>query len=122
MCEISSPGGATCTPPSPLFPVTGRALSPWQPKAPQRLLAASREGSGFKTILHDCFCLSYPSSALPPTLSPHTHSSSSPKQVPLFPLWEAQWPHQGIQAMILRILQGWSLSCPTAAPLAGQEA
>lgn len=63
MGEISSPGRATCTPPSPLFPVTGRALSPWQPKAPQHLLAASREGSGFKTILHDCVYLSYPSSA-----------------------------------------------------------
>ena len=128
MGEISSPGRATCTPPSPLFPVTGRALSPWQPKAPQYLLAASREGSGFKTILHDCVYLSYPSSA-PPILSPYTYSCSSPRQAsfptmgsPVAPQWnksdDAENPI-GLESFLPNSCpSGWSgsLKCPPWCP------
>lgn len=52
----------------------GSRASPWKPKAAQQLLlAVFREGSDFKTIFCDCFCLYYP------VCAPHTHSCSSPK-------------------------------------------
>lgn len=77
-------GGWAPAPHSPLLPLwqarPGRTLSPWQPKAPQCLMAASREGSGFKTILRDCFCLYYPNCA--PQPPPHTHSCCSPNGPP----------------------------------------
>lgn len=94
----SLPGGEVYQHPhSPLLPLwqarLGTAPSPWQPKAPQCLMAASREGSGFKTILRDCFCLYYPNCAPPP----HTHSYCSPKWAffpimgrPVTPPWKSR--------------------------------
>lgn len=95
-------------------------LSPWQPKAPQRLLAASRESLGFKTILRDSFCLYYPRCALP------THPLLLQTVRPPFLQWESQSPHYRNQRVMLNAenLGGWraisglesslSSSCPFA--------
>lgn len=96
-------GGGHQHPHSSLLPLwqarPGRTLSPWQPKAPQCLTAASREGSGFKTILRDCFCLYYPNYA-----PPYTHSCSSPQRA-FFPI--VGRPVTPPRTM-LRLLQGWT--------------
>ena len=113
-------------PPQLSPPPSGRqgwqSRSPWKPTAPQRLLAASREGSGFKTLLCYCFCLYYPICLCTPTpllLQP---------QMALFYCRKASHPTVEVRGRVMILPWGWRgfwglgelPAQPTAALLTGR--